>query len=248
MKNLILTCIFLLGSLASAMAYNPGTPVTPPDTLKCDTLWLKAGGYKICTILADDGNEIKFSDCPQNAIVSTIPKSATKLSPADSALAAQKASECDTIYLKGGEIEMGHVKYFNSRKIVYTGCCQNCTTEKSLKRKSVDSIHYADGRRLAKGVYPTPVSNNTTITPSTTDAPKKLYSEQEKVAFTKRKKIFKILALSSAGGALVAALLLALVSTLNPFLLGFTFFGLIIAVLVFSMLFVKNKRKLEGKE
>ncbi|MBD3637880.1 MAG: hypothetical protein HUJ25_11040 [Crocinitomicaceae bacterium] len=237
----VLILLFTCSAIAS-YGTSPGTPL-PPDSLNCDTLWLKSGAIKLVTIISDNGSEIKFSECPPNEIVSTIPKSATKLSPRDSILALRRATLCDTIYLKGGEIETGHVKYYNGRKVVYTGCCSNCSVEKTLKRKAVDSIHYADGRTMGTGQTSDQISSNNTNTVEQNNPPEEEYTPEEKEKAKKRMKLFGILGLSSISVVLTGALLLILVATSNPVLFGLIFFFGVIAGLVFAMLYVRNKKK-----
>ena len=206
----------------------------------------------LVTIISQNGSEIKFSDCPPNDIVSTIPKSSTKLSPRDSALAAQRESLCDTIYVKGGEVILGHMKYYTSRKVVYTGCCKECTTEKLLKRKDVDSILYANGRRVG-AIYenhsssdPNNDNNNVSIEnkPNTNEP---AISPEEKEKAKKRMKLYQILGWSSLGLAITAVVFVSIVSITYSLVLGLIFFGFIIAALGFAMGFVR-KRKQAGLE
>lgn len=229
-------------------AFAPATPL-PPDTLNCDTLWLKSGGIKLVKIISDNGYYIKFTECPPNEIVSQIPKSSTKLSPRDSVLAAKRATMCDTIYLKGGEVVTGHMKFYNSRKVVYTGCCLKCETKKILKRKDVDSIVYVDGRRLwtkKPGITPN-VSNENSNNGNTTiveQPDEKEYTPEEKEDAKKKAKLFGYLGLIGGGAiALTGALLLILVTTANPVVFGAIFFAGIIFGLFMAMLYVRNRKK-----
>ena len=229
----------------SALAGNPGTPL-PPDSLGCDTLWLKSGKIMLVTIISQNNSEIKFSDCPPTEIVSTIPRSATKLSPRDSALAAQRASMCDTIYLKSGEVIAGHMKFYNSRKVVYTGCCENCTSEKSIKRNDVDSIVYVDGRIVGSKNPNNNTTNNQSTNPviEKNEPPEEKYTPEEKEEAKKKSKIFGIIGLAAGLPiAITGVLLLVFVATTNPIGFGLIFFGGIILGLAMAMLYVKNRKK-----
>jgi hypothetical protein len=239
--------IFLLFFGNHALAFETTIPSSPPDSLdqSCDTLWLKSGKIMLVSIISENGSEVKFTSCPPNDIVSTIPKSSTKLSPRDSSRTAKLATLCDTIYLKGGEIITGHMKYYTSRKVVYTGCCQECITEKLLKRKDVDSILYANGRRVGS------VNNNepkTEIVPDIENNTKTEIVEpestpREKESARKRMKLYGILGLSSLGVAVTAAILLFAIVTVDPIIFGLIFFAAIIAGLGFAMGYVRKKRK-----
>ena len=249
MKFLFFLISFLsLSTCFSATVKPSATTPLPPDSLNCDTLWLKSGGIKIVKIISDNGYYIKFTECPPNEIVSQIPKSSTKLSPRDSVLAAKRATMCDTIYLKGGEVVTGHMKYYNNRKVVYTGCCLECETEKILKRKDVDSIVYVDGRRLwTKKPGETNISNNpnNNINNTTSTQPEeKEYTPEEKEKAKKNAKLFGYLGLIGGGAiAVTGALLLILVATTNPVVFGVIFFAGVIFGLIMAMLYVRNRKK-----
>lgn len=196
MNKLIALILLLIPLVTSAF---PGTPITPPDTLNsCDTLWLKSGKIMVCTILSDDGKEIKFTDCPPSDIISTIPKQATKLSPSDSIRKANLVLACDTIYLKDGEVVTGWVKYVTKRKVVYVGCCEECKTEKIIKMEAVSSVSRSGGQQTQPTVQTKPTT------------PTVVYSEDEKRDFGKKKKLFGILALTAGGLATSSILIMAL--------------------------------------
>lgn len=231
----------MLGS--TGLAINPGTPV-PPDSLSCDTLWLKSGKMMLVTILSDDGKEIKFSDCPPTEIVSTIPKSSTKLSRRDSILAAQRATMCDTIYLKSGEVLAGHMKYYNSRKVVYTGCCENCITEFQLKRGDVDSIIYVDGKSVGTGTPSDPKDlNNNKVEKVVT--PEKEHTPEEQEEARKKSKLFGILGLAAALPITITGVVLfvILAAASNPLIFGLIFFLGAVFGLICALQYVRNRRK-----
>lgn len=237
--------IFCLAICFQSFGFKPGTPV-PPDSLKpsCDTLWLKSGKTMLVTIISDKGSEIKFTDCPPSEIVSTIPKSSTKLSPRDSILAAKRAKMCDTIYVKGGEIIAGHMKFYNSRKVVYTGCCAECITEKELKRKDVDSIVYVDGRVVTSSTVTQSNPENLQIEPQQSKPVEEdIYSPQEKEEFKRKMKIFGIIGLCLLGVAVTAAILVIAITSLPPIAFGVVFFVSIVAGMFMAMGYIRNKKK-----
>jgi hypothetical protein len=214
----------------------------PPDSLLakgCDTLWLKSGKILECTILSDDGKEIKFTDCPPSEIVSTIAKSSTKLSPADSAWQANHPVQCDTIFLKGGEKMLGQVQYETKRKLVYKGCCKECTVQKTVMMKTVDSVRYVKGKPKGPNVQ--------VPTTEKEEVPTVHYSETEKAEFTKKKKLYKILAFIAVGLAIASITIFMAIPTAHV-AFGALFFALMVVAIGFAIGFTKNKNKLKGKE
>ena len=244
MKNGLLILIIALFPTIGMGAINvPGTPVTPPDSLQadCDTLWLKSGKILLCEIISDNGVEVKFTDCPPSEIVSTIAKSATKLSPRDSIRKANNPLECDKIYLRGGEIIEEQVKYETKRKLVYLGCCDECVVEKSVMMNTVDSIFYVNG---------TPGVNNGTALPQPKiEKPPVVYTGGEQDVFRKKQKTYAILA--TVFGSLAAVGVILLVAATGATigfstLFGVGFFVFTIVALVFLAGHIRNKRKLDG--
>lgn len=221
----------------------PGTPATPPDSLQadCDTLWLKSGKILVCKILSNNGVEVKFTDCPPSEIVSTIAKSATKLSPRDSIRKANNPLECDRIYLQGGEIIEGQVKYETKRKLVYLGCCDECVVEKSVMMNTVDSIFYVHG---------TPgVNNGTALPQEKVEKPPVVYSNKDQEVFKKKKKLYGLLAAGAgviAGTGLVLLLVATSVTVGIATLFGVGFFVFTIVALALLGGHIRNKRKLDG--
>ena len=214
----------------------------PPDSLLekgCDTLWLKSGKIVECTILSDDGTEIKFTDCPPSEIVSTIAKSSTKLSPADSIWQVNHPVQCDTIFLKGGEKMIGQVQYKSKRKLVYKGCCKECTVQKTVLLKTVDSVHYVNGKPKGPNVQ--------VPTTEKEDVPTIHYSETEKAEFTKKKKLFRLLAIIAAGLA-VAAITIFMAVPSASVAFGALFFVFIVVAIGFAIGYTKNNSKLKGEE
>jgi len=214
----------------------------PPDSLLekgCDTLWLKSGKILECTILSDDGTEIKFTDCPPSEIVSTIAKTSTKLSPADSLWQVNHPVQCDTIFLKGGEKMLGQVQYQTKRKLVYKGCCKECTVQKTVMLKTVDSVRYINGKPKGPNVQ--------VPTTEKKEVPTVHYTETERAEFTKKKRLFKILAFIAAGLAVAAITIFMAVSTASV-AFGALFFVFIVVAIGFAIGYTKNNSKLKGKE
>lgn len=234
--------MFSVSAIAEPTIAVIGVPI-PPDTTvsNCDTLWLKSGKILVCSIISDNGVEVKFTDCPPSEIVSTIAKSATKLSPRDSIRKANNPLECDKIYLTGGEIIEGQVKYETKRKLVYLGCCDECIVEKSVMMNTVDSIFYVNGKPG--------INNGTALPQEKIEKPPVVYSGSDQDIFRKKKKMFAILA-AVAGFIAASGLVLLLAATTATIgfstLFGIGFFVFTIVALAFLGGHIRNKRKLDG--
>jgi hypothetical protein len=94
------------------------------DTLlsdsKCDTIYRTTGQQIICIILSQDGDNIKFTDCPPSSSTYELPKS--KIDGSIKHFQVEPDQECEVIFLGNGDSVVGHITAQSDNFLKYKEC------------------------------------------------------------------------------------------------------------------------------